>query len=123
MNFSPLFTSTWDSSLLDGMLHELRAVQGDLPDESMAEEDFNVGEETINVRDTEVEKTIDVCLFSSFEYPWPRQLKLPKPVSLKGSHKGHYPRKSLSWTVSIPLGEHRNIDLFSQSVLEQTHEG
>ena len=72
---------------------------------------------------TEGGNTSGFFLFSSFEYPWPRQLKLPKPVSLKGSHKGHYPRKSLSWTVSIPLGEHRNIDLFSQSVLEQTHEG
>ena len=46
MNFSPLCTSSWDSSLLDRMLCELRAAQGDLPDVSMAEEDFNVGEET-----------------------------------------------------------------------------
>ena len=60
MGFSPVFTSTWDSSLLDGMLHQLRAGQGDLPNVSMAEEDSNVGEETINVSDTEVEKTIDV---------------------------------------------------------------
>ena len=36
---------------------------------------------------------LGVVLFSSFEYPWPRQLKLPKSVSLKGSHKGHYPPK------------------------------
>ena len=64
-----------------------------------------------------------IGLFSSFGYSWPRQLRLSKPVSPKGSHKGHYPRKSLSWTVSILLSEHRNIDLFSQSVLEQTHEG
>ena len=41
----------------------------------------------------------------------------------QGRPKCHDPRKSLSWTVSIPLSEHRNIDLFSQSVLEQTHEG
>ena len=42
MNFSPLYTSSWDSSLLDGMLRELRAAQGDLPNVSMVEEDFNV---------------------------------------------------------------------------------
>ena len=52
MNFSPLYTSSWDSSLLDGMLHELKAAQGDLPDVSMVEEDFNVREETININDT-----------------------------------------------------------------------
>ena len=68
MNFSPLFTtSTWDSSLLDGMLHQLRAAQGDLPNVSMAEEDYNVGEETINVSDTEVEKTIDVDIENTIE--------------------------------------------------------
>ena len=67
MNFSPLFTSTWDSSLLDGMLHELRAAQGDLPDVSMAEEDSNVGEETININDTEVEKTIDIEIEHTIE--------------------------------------------------------
>ena len=60
MNFSPLYTSSWDSSLLDGMLHELRAAQGDLPNVSMVEEDFNVREETININDTEIEKTIDI---------------------------------------------------------------
>ena len=60
MNFSPLYTSSWDSSLLDGMLHELRAAQGDLPDVSMVEEDFNVREETININDTEIEETIDI---------------------------------------------------------------
>ena len=60
MNFSPLYTSTWDSSLLDGMLRELRAAQGDLPDVSMVEEDFNVREETININDTEIEETIDI---------------------------------------------------------------
>ena len=60
MNFSPLYTSFWDSSLLDGMLHELRAAQGDLPDVSMVEEDFNVREETININDTEIEETIDI---------------------------------------------------------------
>ena len=60
MNFSPLYTSSWDSSLLDGMLRELRAAQGDLPDVSMVEEDFNVREETININDTEIEKTIDI---------------------------------------------------------------
>ena len=60
MNFSPLYTSSWDSSLLDGMLRELRAAQGDLPDVSMVEEDFNVREETININDTEIEETIDI---------------------------------------------------------------
>ena len=60
MNFSPLYTSSWDSSLLDGMLHELRTAQGDLPDVSMVEEDFNVREETININDTEIEETIDI---------------------------------------------------------------
>ena len=60
MNFSPLYTSSWDSSLLDRMLHELRAAQGDLPDVSMVEEDFNVREETININDTEIEETIDI---------------------------------------------------------------
>ena len=60
MNFSPLYTSTWDSSLLDGMLREVRAAQGDLPDVSMVEEDFNVREETININDTEIEETIDI---------------------------------------------------------------
>ena len=60
MNFSPLYTSTWDSSLLDGILRELRAAQGDLPDVSMVEEDFNVREETININDTEIEETIDI---------------------------------------------------------------
>ena len=43
------------------------AAQGDLPDVSMAEEDFNVGEETINVSDTEVEKTIDVDIENTIE--------------------------------------------------------
>ena len=60
MNFSPLFTSSWDSSLLDGMLRELRAAQGDLPDVSMVEEDFNVREDTININDTQIEETIDI---------------------------------------------------------------
>ena len=60
MNFSLLYTSSWDSSLLDGMLRELRAAQGDLPDVSMVEEDFNVREETININDTEIEETIDI---------------------------------------------------------------
>ena len=45
---------------LDRMLRELRAAQGDLPDVSMVEEDFNVGEETININDTEIEETIDI---------------------------------------------------------------
>ena len=39
---------------------------------------------------------------------------------LKGS-RSHYPRLPLSWTVFIPLGEHRNFDLFSQSGLEQAY--
>ena len=60
MNFSHLYTSSWDSSLLDGMLRELRAVQGDLPNVSMVEEDFNVREETININDTKIEETIDI---------------------------------------------------------------
>ena len=67
MNFSPLFTSSWDSSLLDSMLHQLRAAQGDLPNVSMTEEDSNVGEETINVSDTEVAKTIDVDIENTIE--------------------------------------------------------
>ena len=67
MNFSPLFNSTWDSSLLDGMLRELRATQGDLANVSMAEEDFNVGEETININDTEVEETIDIDIEHTIE--------------------------------------------------------
>ena len=53
-------TSSWDSSLLDGMLCELRTAQGDLPDVTMVEEDFNVREETININDTEIEETIDI---------------------------------------------------------------
>ena len=60
MNFSPLYTSSWDSSLLDGMLRELRAAQGDLPDVSMVGEDFNVREETINFNYTKIEETIDI---------------------------------------------------------------
>ena len=46
--------------MLDGMLRELRAAQGDLPNVSMVEEDFNVREETININDTEIEETIDI---------------------------------------------------------------
>ena len=34
--------------------------QGDLPDVSMVEEDFNVREETININDTQIEETIDI---------------------------------------------------------------
>ena len=49
------------------MLHQLRAEQAHLPNVSMAEEDFNVGEETINVSDTEVEKTIDVDIENIIE--------------------------------------------------------
>ena len=37
-----------------------RAEQGDLPDVSMVEEDFNVREETININDTQIEETIDI---------------------------------------------------------------
>ena len=60
MNFSPLFTSTWDSSKLDGMLQQLTPGQEHLSNVSMAEEDYNVGENTINLSDTKVDNTINV---------------------------------------------------------------
>ena len=76
-------------------------------------------------------ETLKTCIFEPLQQIvcFPRSelvaqtIELSKPVCPKGGPRAMTPKKSLSWTVSIPLSEHRNFDLFSQSALEQTHEG
>ena len=63
-----------------------------------------------------------VVCFPRSRNPWPRQLNCPNQWFSRAA-EAITPRLPLPWTVSIPLGEHRNIDLFSQSGLEQTHGG
>ena len=61
-------------------------------------------------------------MFSSFGTPG-LDNRIAQDNEFQGQPEGHHPRKPLPWTVSIPLSERRNFDLFSQSVLESSHEG
>ena len=67
MGFTPAFTSTWDAPLLNAILLQLRAGQGDLVDVSMVAEDESPielngleGENTVELNGMDGESTVEL---------------------------------------------------------------
>ena len=94
MGFTPAFTSTWDAPLLNAILLQLRAGQGDLVDVSMVAEDESPielngleGENTVELNGMDGESTVEL---NSMEGENTVELNSMEGVEESSSEGGRY---------------------------------